>query len=68
MLFHVVSYCFAAIGFLQENDAMNMEVSKFYATKSFQNGSVLVDPISLLPVVPHKAAAEVSRIGHYRRD
>ena len=45
-----------------------MEVSKFYATKSFQNGSVLVDPISLLPVVPHKAAAEVSRIGHYRRD
>ena len=46
-LIRVVSSCFAAIGFFEETDSMNMNVSQFRATTSFQNGSVLVDPFGL---------------------
>ena len=35
-------------------------------------GTTILDPVNPvcihIPVVPHKAVAEVSRIGHYRRD
>ena len=46
-LIRVVSSCFAAIGFFEETDSMNMNVSQFNATTSFQKGSVLVDPFGL---------------------
>lgn len=46
-MIRVVSSCFAAIGFLEETYSMNMNVSQFNATTSFQNGSVLVDPFGL---------------------
>ena len=35
--------------------------------KTFTN-QVQVPLLRSVPVVPHKAVAEVSRIGHYRRD